>query len=225
MSNNRNQLFWVIENKKLKWNFFFLVTYSYFGCCMFLCSVDGQQQTEPGSYPMPSSFYIPLLAAWCQPKSLEGEEFCKQEPKRDRRTIPYLLGYAPSFYTSTIHVLSCFGVGIAELALILSAPISSHLAFLPRMSKIAVAMHEVCLLKHPPWGMEIWPCTFLLSTDVCEPTYAVAKARQGGTEIFLYSHLLSITSHVFHPSTQQVKLQYSQFKIFWTRYLFCRITE
>lgn len=62
--------------------------------------------------------------------------------------------------------------------------------------------------------MEIWPCTFLLITDVCELTYPVPKVRQGGTEIFSYSHLQSITPPVFHPSAQQVKLQFSQFKIF-----------
>lgn len=99
------------------------------------------------------SFYIVLLAVWCQPKSLESEKLCKQEPKRDRRTIPCLPGYAPSFYTPTIHVLSWFGVRIPELAVISSAEISSHLVFLPRTSKIAVAMPKVCLLMHLP---EAW---------------------------------------------------------------------
>lgn len=65
----------------------------------------------------------------------------------------------------------------------------------------------------PPRGMEIWPCTFLPTTDVCELTYTVAKVRQGDTEIFLYSHLLLITSSLSHLSAQWFKLQFSQLKI------------
>ena len=95
--------------------------------------------------------YKALLAVWCQPKSLLSEEFCKELKKG--RTTPYLLGYTLPFYTSRIYVLPLLGVAILEQLFISLAPILSHLAFLPRTSKLAGAMLEICLFMHLP---EAW---------------------------------------------------------------------
>lgn len=50
----------------------------------------------------------------------------------------------------------------------------------------------------PPWGMEIWPCTFLPITDVCELTYTVAKVRQRDRNLslltFTTNYIISFSS-------------------------------
>lgn len=84
----------------------------------------------------------------------KSEEFCQEEElNKGRVTIPCLLGYAPPFHTSTVYVLQLLGVALSELAFTSLAPIPSHLAFLPRTSKLAGAMLKVCLFMHLP---EAW---------------------------------------------------------------------
>lgn len=162
---------------------------------MFLCSVDGQQQTQPCFYPVPSSSSIALLAVWCQPNCLESEEFCKQESKWDK-TIPCLLGYVPAFYTSTIHVLSWFGVSIPELVLISSVPISSHLAFLPRTSKITVAMLKVCLFMHLPEAWKYGHAHFFWSLMCVNSPIQYPKSGREAQKSF-FTHIYHQLHHLF----------------------------
>lgn len=138
-----------------------------YSCALWMWCFYGQQQREPCWCPVPSSFYIALLAVWCQPKSLQSEEFCKEEELKKSRTTPLLLGYAPPFHTSTIYL--CFTIAWGSHTWTSFHLISSNTlppCFSAKDIQASWGNAQSMFIYPPPWGMEIWTCTFLLITDV-----------------------------------------------------------